>query len=151
MVRLHPWAPQAPPPEDVLGQLRIPFVRRAALRRGDATEEAFLIDIGLTGAFVERAEPLVNDEKVEIRFAWPGSERPFVAGCRVAWWHPQGAPLSSKSLPSGAGLEFVEVSEADRDRLRSLLLDYCRQHPRIRRFLRHWPESERRGDDPTSG
>jgi hypothetical protein len=151
MVRLPSWAPQAPPPEEVLGQLRIPFVRRAVLHRDGGGEEAFLIDIGLTGAFVERAEPLVQDEKIEIRFAWPGSERPFVATCRVAWWHPQGAPLSSKSLPSGAGLEFVEMSEADRDRLRSLLLDYCRQHPRIRRFLRHWPESERRGDDPTSG
>lgn len=151
MVRLPSSAPQAPPPEEVLEQLRIPFVRRTALRRADGAEEAFLIDIGLTGAFVERAEPLRKGETIEIRFAWPGSERPFVAGCRVAWWHPQGAPLSSKSLPSGAGLQFVEMSEADRDRLRSLLLDYCRQHPRIRRFLRHWGESERRGDDPTSG
>jgi len=29
-------------------------------------------------------------------------------------------------------------------------VDYCRQNPRVRRFLRHWTESESRGDDPTA-
>jgi hypothetical protein len=139
------------PPESVLRQLRIPFVRRATLVATARTEDVFIIDIGLAGAFVERAEALPDNETLEIRFPWPGSEVPFAARCRVAWWHPEGAPLSSKSLPSGAGLQFVEMSAADRDRLRALLRDYCRQNPRVRRFLRHWPEAERRGDDPTSG
>lgn len=151
MVRLSPNAPKPPPSEEVLGQLRIPFVRKATIRRGDASEDVFMLDIGMAGAFVERAQPLDRGEDVDIRFPWPGSERPFEARCRVAWWHPQDAPLSSKSLPPGAGLQFVDLSEANRERLRSLLLDYCSQHPRVRRFLRHWPESERRGDDPTAG
>ena len=82
---------------------------------------------------------------------WPGSEIPFKASCRVAWWHPQGAPLASKSLPPGAGLQFVEMSQGDRSRLRTLLVEYCQQNPRVRRFLRHWPDAERTGDDPTAG
>jgi hypothetical protein len=139
------------PPESVLRQLRIPFVRRVTLVSPTRSEEAFMIDIGLAGAFVERAESLPVDEAMEIRFPWPGSEIPFAARCRVAWWHPEGAPLSSKSLPPGAGLQFVDMSDADRERLRALLVDYCRQNPRVRRFLRHWPEAERQGDDPTSG
>ena len=139
------------PPESVLRQLRIPFVRRVTLASASRNEDAFMIDIGLAGAFVERAESLPVDEEIEIRFPWPGSEIPFAARCRVAWWHPEGAPLSSKSLPPGAGLQFVGMSEHDRDRLRALLVDYCRQNPRVRRFLRHWPEAERTGDDPTSG
>ena len=139
------------PSEEVIAQLRIPFVRRATIRRGEVSEDVFMLDIGMAGAFVERSQPLEQDETVDIRFSWPGSERPFEARCRVAWWHPQGAPLSSKSLPPGAGLQFVELSEPNRERLRTLLLDYCSQHPRVRRFLRHWPESERRGDDPTAG
>lgn len=139
------------PPESVLGQLRIPFVRRAALVSAEAAEDVFLIDIGLAGVFVERAESMKVGDAVEIRFPWPGSEVPFSARCRVAWWHPSGAPLSSKSLPPGAGLQFVEMSPTDRDRLRDFLVDYCRQNPRVRRFLRHWPESERQGDDPTAG
>ncbi len=139
------------PPESVLRQLRIPFVRRVALASSSRNEDAFMIDIGLAGAFVERAESMPVDEEIEIRFPWPGSEIPFAARCRVAWWHSEGAPLSSKSLPPGAGLQFVDMSEHDRDRLRALLVDYCRQNPRVRRFLRHWPEAERTGDDPTSG
>jgi len=151
MVRLSPKTHQASPPEEVLEQLRIPFVRKATIRRQGGTEDVFLIDIGLAGAFVERTQPLEQDEAVDIRFPWPGSEIPFEARCRVAWWHSQGAPLSSKSLPPGAGLQFVELSATDRERLRTLLVDYCGQHPRVRRFLRHWPDSERSGDDPTAG
>jgi hypothetical protein len=139
------------PPEGVLQQLRIPFVRRATLVSKLLEEEVFLIDIGLCGAFIERAEALPVDEAMEIRRPWPGSESPFSARCRVAWWLPQGAPLASKSLPPGAGLQFVEMSDGDRSRLRALLVDYCRQNPRVRRFLRHWPDAERTGDDPTAG
>jgi hypothetical protein len=142
---------ESTPPESVLQQLRIPFVRRVALNSPARREDAFMIDIGLAGAFVERTLPLPIDEMLEIRFPWPGSEIPFSARCRVAWWHPEGGPLSSKSLPPGAGLQFVDMSGSDRDRLRALLVDYCRQNPRVRRFLRHWPEAERQGDDPTSG
>jgi hypothetical protein len=144
-------ARESSPPESVLRQLRIPFVRRATLASASRNEDVFLIDIGLAGVFVERAESLPVDEALEIRFPWPGSEIPFAAQCRVAWWHPEGAPLSSKSLPPGAGLQFVDMSAADRERLRVLLVDYCRQNPRVRRFLRHWPEAELQGDDPTSG
>ena len=139
------------PPEGVLQQLRIPFVRRVTLVSAARTEEAFMIDIGLAGAFIERAQPMPVDQTIEIHVPWPGSEIPFRASCRVAWWHPEGAPLASKSLPPGAGLQFVDMSAVDRERLRALLVDYCRQNPRVRRFLRHWPDAERQGDDPTAG
>ena len=119
-----PSSPREPaPPESVLRQLRIPFVRRATLVSASGSEDVFMMDIGFAGAFVERAEPLSVDETLEIRFPWPGSEVPFTARCRVAWWHPEGGPLSSKSLPPGAGLQFVEMSDADRERLRGLLVD----------------------------
>src|SRR5512134_1456676 len=103
------------PPEGVLQQLRIPFVRKAALVSSARTEEVFLIDIGLTGAFIEKAEAMPVDQEIEIRLPWPGSEIPFSARCRVAWWHPEGGALSSKSLPPGAGLQFVQMSDADRE------------------------------------
>jgi hypothetical protein len=151
MPRLIARAHQTPPTDSVLRQLRIPFVRRATLLLEGAQEEVFVIDVGVSGVFVERARALSAGQHVGIRFTWPGSERPFEARCRVAWWHPEGEPLNSKSLPSGGGLEFLEMSDADRARVRSLLLEYCRRQPRVRRFLRHWPEAERRGDDPTAG
>ena len=138
------------PRDGALQRLRIPFVRRVTLERNGGEEEAFLLDIGLDGAFVERAEPLQPNELITIRFHWPGSEVPFRARCRVAWWHDKSAPLVSKSLSSGAGLQFTEMSEPDRERLHGLLIEYSRQDPGVRRFLRHWPEKER-SDDPTSG
>ncbi len=135
--------------DDALRRLRIPFVRRVTLESGGRTEETYLLDIGLDGAFVERTEELPADQPLEISFPWPGSEVPFRAQCRIAWWHARGVPLVSKSLPTGAGLRFTEMSDFDRARLRSHLLEYCRQDPQVRAFLRHWPEAER-SDDPTA-
>jgi two-component system, cell cycle response regulator len=146
---VFPQTREGVPPESVLRQLRIPFVRRAALIRGGAAgEDVFVIDLGLAGVFVERPEALPVGEKLEIRLPLPDNEIPLQARCRVAWWHPEGGALASKSLPAGAGLEFVEMSETDRGRLREQLVEYCRQHPRVRRFLRHWPQAEKTGDDP---
>jgi hypothetical protein len=132
----------------VLQQLRIPFIRRATLTHQGGTEAAFVIDLGLLGVFVERSEPLPKGAHVDLEMTLPGSEVPVRAGCRVAWWHEGDSPLASKSLPRGAGLSFVELNDTDRTRLRELLEEYCRQEPSVRRFLRHWPEAERQGDDP---
>src|SRR5262245_52840285 len=97
--------------DPVLRRIRIPLIRRAILTRADGrAEDLFVIDLGLSGVFVERPEALPTGERVGIRFTLPGNDIPVQAACRVAWWHPPGAPLVSKSLPSGVGLEFVEVS-----------------------------------------
>ena len=136
------------PPEEVLRKLRIPFVRKATLEYGAEREELFVIDVALDGLFVERAQPLAVGSEVMVRMQLPGNELPFTAQCRVAWWHPREAPLTSKSLPAGMGLEIVQASEVDRNRLREHIEEYWRQDPTVRRFLRHWPEAERKGDDP---
>src|SRR5258708_21433401 len=142
-------AEEGVPPESVLRKLRIPFVRRATLtHKGGTQEEVFVIDVGLSGVFIERAEPLPVGTEVEIRVSLPGNEIPFAANCRVAWWHPPGQAVPSSELPAGAGREFTSRSEMDRVPLREQLEADCRQHPRVRRFLRHWPEAERKGDDP---
>ena len=148
---VKPSAPRADdglPPEQVLRQLRIPFVRKATLEHGERTEEVFVLDVALDGLFIERAEALRVGTEVRIQMQMPGNEIPFTARCRIAWWHPAEAHLSSKSLPAGAGLEIVEASAADRSRLRAHIEEHCRQGPNVRRFLRHWPEAERKGDDP---
>jgi Tfp pilus assembly protein PilZ len=136
------------PPEDVLRRVRIPFVQRATLTQQGSSEELFIIDVGLSGIFVERPEPLSLGESVVVRFPLPGNELPVVARCRVAWAHREEASLVSKDLPNGSGLEFVEISDADRARIREHVLAHCRRPARTRRFLRHWPQAERKGDDP---
>jgi len=125
------------PSDPILRRIRIPLIRRATLTRADGRDEdLFVIDLGLSGVFVERPEALPPGEVVRIHFPLPGNEIPVRAGCRVAWWHPPGAPLVSKSLPSGVGLEFVDLSDHDRERVRAHLLDYLRSHLGPRRFHR---------------
>jgi hypothetical protein len=125
-----------------LRRVRVPFVQRATLVHGPEREELFLVDLGVSGAFAERAQPLPVGQRVTLSFPLPGNERLLVAVCRVAWWHPPDQKLQTKSLPAGVGLEFVEVSEQDRARLRQHLLDYLGRGTMGRRFHRAWPLGE---------
>src|SRR6202022_1013033 len=82
------------PPDNILRKIRIPLIRKATLTRADGHgEDLFVIDLGLSGVFVERLAALPSGEKVSPHFTLPGNVTPVQAGCRVAWWHPPGAPL----------------------------------------------------------
>ena len=128
-----------------LRRLRIPFVQRATLVHGGEGEELFLVDLGVAGVFAERARPLPAGERVTLSFRLPGNDHPVRAVCRVAWWHPPEGPGASRSLPAGLGLEFVEIAEQDRERLRRHLLDYMDRETMARRFHRARPLGE--GED----
>ena len=128
-----------------LRDIRIPFIQKAALTVRGHTEHLFLVDLGLRGAFAEREAPLPTGERVALRFSLPGKEIPINFGCRVAWWHPREAPLVSKALPAGVGLEFVQWSEEDEGRLRRYLEAYLRRSAG-RRFHRPLPLGD--GDEP---
>lgn len=128
------------PADEVLRRLRVSLIQRASLIRSGREERVFTMDVGLAGVFVERRTPLPVGEEVEVRFTLPGNAIPVSARCRVAWWHAPDAPLASKALPAGLGLEFVSIEERDRERLRALLVEHWRRDPRARQFVRQWPE-----------
>jgi hypothetical protein len=130
------------PDDATLREVRIPFVQRAVVEHGAQREELFTFDVGLRGLFVERSEPLPRDVDVRVHFRIPGNEIPVEARCRVAWWHAPDAPLVSKRLPAGNGLEFRELEEADLRRLRAHILEHLQGDPRARRFQRPWPQPE---------
>jgi len=133
-------------PSEPLRRIRIPFIHRGRLIHDGVKEELFLVDLGLAGAFVERQSPLPIGERVTLRFSLPGNDRPMTAACRVAWWHPPGGALVSKSLPAGLGLEFLEISEEDEARLKRYLREYLDGEPQGRRFHRSWPLSGEGGE-----
>ena len=130
------------PPEEVLQRLRVPFVQRARLEHATGPEDVFTFDLGLRGLFVERTEPLPADAEVHVTFRLPGNEIPVATRCRVAWWHAPDAPLLSKRLPAGVGLEFCALEDAEERRIRAYLIDHLQGDPRARRFERPWPQSE---------
>ena len=130
-------------PDDAqLREVRIPFVQRTIVEHGGRREELFTFDLGMRGLFVERAEPLPRDGDVRVHFRIPGNEIPVEARCRVAWWHAPDAPLVSKRLPAGNGLEFRDLDEAVARRLRAYIVDHVQGDPRARRFQRPWPQTE---------
>jgi len=100
----------------------------------------FSIDLGLSGMFIERAEPLPIDAALEVRFCLPDNDIPIVVAGRVAWWQPAKVravpPFALRSLPAGAGIEFVKLSSTDLERLHAHLCAYCLREPRSRRFVR---------------
>ena len=128
-----------------LRQVRIPFIQRAALAFGSVREDVFLVDLGLSGAFIERAGALPEGERVQLGFPLPGNVNRIQALCRVAWWNSPSAALVTKALPAGLGLEFLEMSPADRERLRAHLLEYLSRKSG-RRFHRSRPIDD--GGDP---
>lgn len=123
----------------ILQKVRIPFIHRGSLEHDGASESVFLLDLGLLGAFVERAEGLPVGSRVVLSFPLPGNEIAVVVVCRVAWWHAVERRLVSKALPPGLGLEFVEISEGDRVRLREHLVGYLSGERGGRRFHRALP------------
>jgi Tfp pilus assembly protein PilZ len=127
------------PPGDALGRIRVPFIHRGRLEHDGGSESLFLLDLGVSGAFVERPAGLPVGSRVVLHFPLPGNEIPVVVTCRVAWWHPPGGRLVSKALPAGLGLEFVEVSPVDRARLRAHLIGYLQGERSGRRFHRALP------------
>ena len=130
-----------------LRTLRIPFIQKAALTVAGRTEHLFLVDLGLLGAFAERASPLPVGERVTLSFTLPGNEIALTFGCRVAWWHAPGAPLVSKSLPPGIGLEFVDRPDEVQRRLERYLEAYLRREGGGRRFHRPLPLADD-GEEP---
>ncbi len=142
---VSPRGPGAAPADPVLARIRIPFVQRASLVCRGRDEAAFLVDLGLAGVFVERAELLESGEAVSIRFRLPGNEIEIAAECEVAWRH--GAGALPPTLPAGVGLRFVSLKGADRERLAEYLAEYCRRHTKARRFARPWPLPGGEGED----
>jgi hypothetical protein len=133
------------PPEAVLQQLRVPLIRAATLAIAGREERVMLIDVGLDGVFVERAGRLPEGAEPQVAFTLPGNASVLRARCRVAWYHPPAErPLASKQLPEGSGLEFVEVADADRRRLREHVVAHCRKAGKARRFHPSWPQDGER-------
>src|SRR5688500_16906173 len=134
MVKAVPRRARAGVPADsVLVKIRIPLIQRARLVAASGEEDVFMMDLGLKGVFIERKAPLPLGDEVRVRFPLPGNEIPVEARCRVAWWHAPEQALLSKSLPTGMGLEFVEVLNRGDERVRAFVEGYLRGQPRGRR------------------
>jgi Tfp pilus assembly protein PilZ len=128
------------PPEDILRKVRVPLVRRVELIFPEGKREAYLIDVGLLGIFVEWVGPFPSGQTVGVRFHLPENERAVEGTAHVAWQNPSGERALAPRLPEGVGLVFDEISEDDRGRIRECVLAHWRGNLSARRFHPAWPD-----------
>ncbi len=120
----------------MLRRLRVSLVRRGWLELEGRREAALVIDLGLRGAFVEHPQPPPRGTPVSLRFTLPGNEIEVAVRGRVAWCQA----ADGERLPAGLGVEFTELAETDRERVRRFLAEHYHRAPRARQFTRPWPE-----------
>jgi uncharacterized protein (TIGR02266 family) len=111
------------PPKDSSTPLRR-FVRKpvaAQLRCHGGAGPGYLFfdtqDLSVGGAFLRADLLLEIGEELEVEFSLPGDERVLRAHARVAWVRRADSDVAS----SGMGLEFMNLSSADRDALATFL------------------------------
>jgi type IV pilus assembly protein PilZ len=103
---------------------RAPVVIRVSYSTVDALFSEFAQNVNEGGLFIETETPPPPDTRVSLHFELPGSDRPFRTEGRVAWCRPPGQDEG----PPGMGVEFDELSAADRARINDLVRR-LRAHP----------------------
>jgi len=111
---------------DVRRAERIPVHLSAELVHQDGTLQADLVDLSLTGAFVELASPFADGTRLRLRLPLPGPE-PLVAEATVVRTgtcarfiaHPRVENLMVSV--SGNGLLFDELEDGQAERLQEYL------------------------------
>ncbi len=81
-------------------------------------------NISIGGLFVETGELLQVNRILDVRFQLPERSAPLQCRARVAWVnHPEW--LKKGDLPTGLGLEFVEMAAEDRSFLNEYMATQC--------------------------
>jgi type IV pilus assembly protein PilZ len=97
------------------------------------TEDTFLYasiaNISRMGIFVQTTEPLPVGTRITLRFAPPGDGGSFVLQGTVQWVNGLG-PRGESPNP-GMGIQFLDLSPADRERLVDVIhtIAYLRDEP----------------------
>jgi len=73
----------------------------------------FSVDLSTGGLYLKTNMPLEIDEELMLIFSLPGQEKGAVScSARVAWVNQEENPLKPE-LPSGMGVQFVNLSPED--------------------------------------
>jgi len=81
---------------------------------------AFSKDMGAGGIFIKTAHPFDKGEKFILKLQLPDASETFKIGCTVAWSRTKTDNPAKR--PTGMGAKFIEISAADRHRLKAELI-----------------------------
>jgi uncharacterized protein (TIGR02266 family) len=97
--------------------LRAPVVVRIEYATVDALFSDFTRNVNEGGVFIETDCPAELDSVVHLRFRLPGTRENIKVAGRVAWIEP-----GADGQPQGMGVEFENLTEADRERINGIVL-----------------------------
>jgi uncharacterized protein (TIGR02266 family) len=98
---------------------RVKKVLSLAFKTEKGLAEAFSEDVGAGGLFLQTASPLPQGELFTLKLTIPGASAPLSIGCEVAWVRQPSEASGSKK--AGMGVSFVQIRDADQQRLRQLV------------------------------
>jgi uncharacterized protein (TIGR02266 family) len=96
---------------------RTPIVVRIEYSTVDALFSDFTRNINEGGVFIESDAPAPLDSEVHLRFQLPGTREALRVSGRVAW-----IDAEQNGKPRGMGIEFDNLSDADRARIDELVV-----------------------------
>jgi uncharacterized protein (TIGR02266 family) len=80
----------------------------------------FSVDLSAGGLYVQTDFPLDVDESLTLRLSLPGQQGMVSCKARVAWINPKVNPRKPE-LPSGMGIQFVDLPLEDMKSIRRFL------------------------------
>ncbi len=80
----------------------------------------FSVDLSTGGVYVKTDFPLDVDENLTLRLTLPGQQSMVSCKARVAWVNPKDQPRKLE-MPTGMGIQFVDVSLEDMKSIRRFL------------------------------
>ena len=99
------------------------FIARLRISYGENPEKLFMdysINLSAGGVFIETADYLPVDTRLNIEFLLSENERTINCKARVAWInHPE--LLVNPNLPAGMGLQFLDISTDDMNSVRQYI------------------------------
>ena len=101
--------------------LRVPCQFPAIFLLGQTAIGAQVMDIGDGGLFLASHEPVHRDSLIRLALYLPGT-KPLLRelGGRIAWINEDGKRVNP-TLPSGFGVEFIDLEETERSALKHLV------------------------------
>jgi type IV pilus assembly protein PilZ len=85
---------------------------------------AYITDISAMGIFVQTNSPEPSGTKLNLRFMVPSQKLPFELEGEVIWVNPY-RPGDRENLNPGMGVRFVDLTQADRERLTELVKTFA--------------------------
>ena len=98
---------------------RIPKVLSLKFKSHKAFINAFSSDLSAAGIFIKTPKPLPKDERFMLKLQLPETFQELKIICKVCWSR---SDLNDPVTPPGMGVKFIEISAADRQKIKEELI-----------------------------